>query len=150
MPILEGFAKITTPLIAGLGIWAGIWQFQEQQSFSESQEFKRKMWDKKLSAYTSLADVTSQLMISDGGLEFDSLGRCFQRLHYSSSPLFDSVAVLRMTSFDEEIKSVLNNEGGDMNRLRERGNIMLKSCQLSIDSSYIRASRSGFSFFKRN
>ena len=136
--IAEPFSKVITPIITLTGLAVGLWQFHQQQRISETQEFRRRVWDRKLQAYNDLAAITSQIMTSIGTPQFDSLSRRYKQVYWAAMPLLGDSVEHYMTDFDEEITSIRNDEG-EPGVLRIRGYKLMRACKASLDSTFINA-----------
>ncbi|HRH50457.1 MAG TPA: hypothetical protein PLP23_16990 [Panacibacter sp.] len=115
-PSTETIIKIITTLIAVCGFIFGIYTFQVQQRTTQTQDFKMRLWEKKLEVYDQLAGVTGDIIIfRNDSLALDSLVEKFDKIYYSSLILVqnDSVeAKVRMykdalADYRQNIKSIL-------------------------------------------
>ena len=93
---LDSILKITSSLIAAAGFVFGIVTFQTQQKNIQTESFKMKLWERKLSTYNELADIAGNIVIfRSDSLALDSLVDKFDKVYYSSLILVqdDSVEV---------------------------------------------------------
>jgi hypothetical protein len=137
---LDYFVKLITPLITIFGLLIGIWQFNRQQSFNEKLEFKRKMWEKQLDAYTQISDNVSKIIIENDRNRLDSLSRKYEELYWGKLPLFtDKNVHYSMKEFREILQDHLNGikNLNDGNLLKKSGYKLINNCQKSIHDSWI-------------
>src|SRR5688572_21256493 len=60
---LDSFLKIISALIAAGGFVFGIITFQAQQKNIQTENFKMKLWERKLTTYNELADIAGNIVI---------------------------------------------------------------------------------------
>jgi hypothetical protein len=113
---LENSLKVLTALITAAGFIFGIITFQAQQKNIQTENFKMKLWEKKLNIYTDLSDIAGNIIIyRNDSLSLDSLIDKFDKIYYSSIILVqdDSVeASIRsykdaLSDYRQEIKSII-------------------------------------------
>jgi hypothetical protein len=134
---LEVALKVVTPLLTVAGLFIGVWQFNRQQGFNDSQEFKRKIWERRLDAYTEIGNLTASLVTSTGDTaRFDSLTHRFEQLYWGRMPLIEDQTVEEaMRKFNAELYDFKNRDS-DLNRLKGRGYELMKACQQSLHNSW--------------
>lgn len=131
------FSKYGQLLITAVGLYIGIWQLQKQQQFSNAMEFKRKLWDKKLETYNSLADITAKLSASIAKPAFDSIATLYQQTYLSATPLFNSESEQLMHLIDSKITDIrADAQDSDQKILRNNCYFLVKSCKSSLDSTF--------------
>jgi hypothetical protein len=82
---IDNMLKIVTALITAGGFIFGIITFQAQQKNIQTENFKMKLWEKKLDIYTSLSDIAGNIIIfRNDSLALDSLIEKFDKIYYSS------------------------------------------------------------------
>jgi hypothetical protein len=133
----ELFLKGVGPLLTATGLLIGVWQFNKQQGFNDAQEFKRKVWEKRLNAYTDIGNLTAQIAThTHDTLAMDSLTNQFEQLYWGKMPLIEEAAVEEaMKKFSEELNDFRNKES-DAKRLKKRGYELMKTCQESLHHSW--------------
>jgi hypothetical protein len=137
--LIETTIKIIAPLITVAGLLIGVWQFTAQQTYNDKMEFKRKVWEKRLDAYSEMADVMSKIVTEDNQFKKDSLGKKFEQLYWGKLPLFeDSLVEKSLKTFQETLQDSKNNieDNNNKNLLKKAGYIAVISCQKSIHQSW--------------
>jgi hypothetical protein len=81
----ENRLKLVSTFIAVAGFIFGIYTFKAQENVTQTQSFKMKLWEKKLDIYSSLANITGDIIINrNDSLALDSLQDKFDKIYYSS------------------------------------------------------------------
>lgn len=142
--LVDNIVKLLTPLIAILGLLVGIWQFNQQQTVNDKMEFKRKIWEKQLDAYSEIADLTSRLVTAKKDQKIDSLSQRFEQLYWGKLPLFEDTVVQR--SLKDFYDALHDYTGGvtdvdNPDLLKKQAYKLIKDCQRSMSSSWIELSR---------
>jgi hypothetical protein len=107
---IDTVIKITAPILTFLGLIIGIGEFNLQQSNNNKLEFKRRMWDKRFEAYSSLSDIISSIIIEKDTKSLDSLSRNFEKLYWGKLPLFsDPIVLSALSDFRNALRDKLNN-----------------------------------------
>ena len=118
-----------------LAIVIGVWQFTVQQGANSQEEFKRKILEKKMSAYTDLADVVAKLVTTTDTTAFRQMANTFDEHYWGKLPLVtDSLVELAAKSFRSQ---VIDRKNGivdvyDPEKLQNSGFSLIKTCQESL------------------
>jgi len=139
-PSMESILKIVSTLIAVSGFIFGIFTFQTQQRTTQTQNFKMKLWERKLEVYNQLAGITGDIIIyRNDSLALDSLADKFDKIYYSSLILVqnDSVeAKVRvykdaLADYRQNIKSILYLKEKQVALMKKTN---LEEASVSVDS----------------
>lgn len=122
---LDSILKIISALIAAAGFVFGIVTFQAQQRNIQTESFKMKLWERKLSTYNELAEIAGNIVIfRNDSLALDSLVDKFDKVYYSSLILVqdDSVEV-KVRAYKEALADY---------RQGYKSILYLKKCQIYL------------------
>jgi hypothetical protein len=136
---IETTIKIIAPVITIAGLLVGVWQFSNQQTYNDKMEFKRKVWEKRLDAYTEIADIMSKIVTETKREKVDSLSGKFEQLYWGKLPLFeDSLVEKSLKNFQELLQDAKENIEDADNKmlLKKAGYIAATNCQKSIHDSW--------------
>ncbi|GAB2554950.1 hypothetical protein [Spirosoma areae] len=127
---LDLLIKVVVPLCT---VMAGVWQFQYGQNVNQEQEFKRRIWEKRLEAYSQIGDITGQLIgAASNARQFDSLSRHFSQIYWGKLPLVEDDSVeIKMKRFKEEVESFKQKEA-TVEDLETKGYYLMQACQRSL------------------
>jgi hypothetical protein len=131
--------KILTPIITIAGLLIGIWQFNVEQADKDKLEFKRRVWEKQLDAYTNIATITSKIVTENNKIAKDSLSREFEQLYWGKLPLFDDNSIqLSLKQFHDLLNDEENNikDMNDEYILKEAAYRLIKNCQASLRATW--------------
>lgn len=135
---LDNFVKVMGPTISVITIVVGVLQFQSQQTYTEEQEFKRQLWNKKLGAYNEISELVSSIVSSinrKNKHKFDSLSLKYDEIYLKNVPLFDYDSVdYRMEKFNRELYDLRKGEG-DTASFQRKGFRLIKVCMESLKQS---------------
>ncbi|QDK77744.1 hypothetical protein EXU85_03690 [Spirosoma sp. KCTC 42546] len=134
---IDTYIKVAGPVLTAIGLILGAWQFQYQQGANDEQEFKRRIWEKRLDAYMTIGELTGKLIATPApSRQFDSLQHHFEQLYWGKMPLFenDSIAY-RMKLVSEELQ-MLQMQQGYKSVLKQRSLLLMQTCQQSLYDSW--------------
>jgi len=91
---LESILKITSTIIAVGGLLLGIVTFKSQERYTQTQNFRIRLWERKLDVYTVLADIAGDIIVyRNDSTALDSLQDKFDKIYYSSLILVQNDSV---------------------------------------------------------
>jgi hypothetical protein len=136
---LDTIVKVVGLIISVATVFIGIWEFNRQERTTNTIEFKRKIWEKKLDAYMQLDSLTSLIANETVDTLLNREIRQLDLLYWGKLPLFDDPTVeeavkdFRNKAKDkqEHIEDIFN-----PNILKISAYTVVKSCQKSINNSY--------------
>lgn len=116
----------------------GVWQFQHQQGINDEQDFKRRIWERRLEAYMEIGSLTGKLITAKANtVGFDSLQSRFEQVYWGKMPLFEDDSVeYRMKHFNEELLLIQKRQGYP-SILKLRGLFLMRACQKSLYQSWM-------------
>jgi hypothetical protein len=131
--------KIITPLITIAGIYIGAWEFTNQQRNNDRQEFKRKIWERQLDAYTELTSLAGNILSrQDEDTAVKRLAKEFDLVSWSNISLIDSSVEDNIIQFrdhlSDKINGVVNIDNSEI--LEKSAYLLSKSCRNSIQDSW--------------
>lgn len=126
---LENWSKVISMVIAVAGVLIGIYEFQSQQRYNETHEFKLRIWEQRLSEYTKLSEISGKIIVCidwrKNKAAQDSLSQKFHELYYSTLPMVQDTSVeKRLIDFNLALL--------DYNNEIETDEIILKKKQLHL------------------
>jgi hypothetical protein len=145
--------KIVAPLLTVVGLLIGVWQFTREQSAqlerqyqliaeNDRLEFKRRVWEKQLDAYTKLSGVVGR--IASGDQSKDELTKDineFDSLYWGDMIYAEDESVEKaMIDFHVEIQDFLKGVG-TKDRLKVRADSLIQACRESSKKNWFAQSK---------
>jgi len=139
--LTENLTKFIAPLITIGGLLIGVWEFNQQQMINDKMEFKRKIWEKRIDAYTEITGVVSEIVTEKNNHKLDSLSRRYEQLYWGKLPLFDDTLIEQSLKQFQNILHDANSGIKDKNNINENllkksGYQLVKNCQRSMILSW--------------
>jgi hypothetical protein len=139
--------KLLPAILTVMGLAIGVWQFTNQQAFNDKMEFKRRIWEKRMEAYTQIGDVVAKIVSDRDDAKFDTLYKSFNEMYWGKIPLFEDDSVeLAMKDFKYQLKDKAEGiqdlfESKENPILSNSGYRLIKICQKSISKSWTELSK---------
>ncbi len=116
----------------------GVCQFQKQQHFNKTIDFKRDLWNKKLESYTEIGELVGKIVSEKEIKQFHALKKEFEAQYWGKMILFEDPQVeSSMKSFKKEVEDKYNNIVDESNpfRLEQSAQNLIDSCKKSLKAT---------------
>jgi hypothetical protein len=137
-PQVETWVKIFGPLLTGVGILVGVWQFVERSNAERRAEFDRNMYALKLDAYTKVGDLIGEILNhaqAGDTLAFDSCQTHFNALYWGTMPLADDSKVEPAMVEFKGMMGFFRKGENPLYDLNMAAYVVMKRCQRSLQQS---------------
>ena len=99
------WVKLMPVFVTILGLIINVVLFNRQQANNDRLEFKRRLWEKRLTAYSELGDVVAKLVTTKDRVEFLKQADTFDQHYWGKLPLFEDDSLeISMKSFRFQIE----------------------------------------------
>lgn len=144
---------LAAPMLAVVGILAGVWQFnegarnqreaeREARVSQSSEEFQRRLWLDKVQSYRQIAELTGQIVASSNVRARTKAIHDFTAAYWGMMILVgeDSKVESAMIAFNNEVRDLQTGWSTDADRLKVRANELMLACKHSIEADRPQAS----------
>jgi hypothetical protein len=154
---------IATPIVAVLGLLAGVWQFNVGEDHRRESEtaasltqarlqiekaqidYRQLLRQERLAAYTNIATLAGQIAVAPPGRARKKAMQAFEAAYWGAMVVAEDKPVAdAMRDFHDELHDEVTGWSKDPARLEIRANLLAAACQRSLaaDNGAVLASKS--------